>query len=115
MRKMKKTAVILALLLTAVTGAWAQANNDDRKVKRITFDQEQVNVEYSDGTTEEGVNKLSVVNDRQVTGIKTAKPTTQETQTRWYTTDGRSLQGEPRKKGVYIVKEKNSVKKTIKK
>lgn len=102
-------------MLTVTLGAMAQTNTDSRKVKRITFDKEQVNVEYTDGTAKLAVKGLKVTSDKLVTGVKTVTPAVQGAQRRWYTIDGRTMQREPRQKGVYIVKEQNGMKKTIKK
>ncbi len=112
--KMKFLSV-LALCMAMALGATAQTTTDGRKVKRITFDCETVNIEYADGTTEEGVEEATVKKGGETTSVKTVKTATAKAQRRWYTTDGRALPGEPREKGVYIVVEKNGVKKTIKK
>ena len=49
------------------------------------------------------------------TGIKAAKTTGSMSGRQWYTIDGRTLPEEPREKGVYLVKDKRGMKKTIKK
>ena len=110
-----KVLSILALLLTVTLGAMAQTDSEGRKVKRITFNQEQVNIEYADGTTGLAVDEIEITSEKQTTGVKAVTPAVQGTQRRWYTTDGRSLQSEPRQKGVYIVREQKGMKKTIKK
>ncbi|MBR6320176.1 MAG: hypothetical protein IKR50_07040 [Prevotella sp.] len=112
----KKTLSVLGLLLLSVAqGAMAQTDAEGRKVKRITFDREQVNIEFADGTTQTGVQKATVVNEDQTTGMKAVNPAGKTAHRAWYTTDGRLLQGEPRQKGVYVVREQNGIKKTIKK
>ena len=44
-------------------------------MKRITFDQEQVNFEYADGTTELVTGEVNIVNDGETTEVKTVKTT----------------------------------------
>ena len=115
MMKTMKVFVILALISIGAPKAWAQVDGSGQKVKRITFDREQVKIEYADGSTKAGVAAATIVNDRKTSGIKDLKPETGKARRRWYTVDGRALQNEPRQKGVYVVREKNVVKKTIKK
>ena len=116
MRKMRQWALATALVC-GLTSASAQSTPEGRIVKRITFDQEQVNVEYADGTADKGVTEVTVLNDNLITGIKSLDQQKQQPQQlrRWFATDGRALQSEPRQKGIYIVREQNNVKKTIKK
>ena len=60
--------------------------------------------------------EITILRDNMSTGIKSMAQEQQQPQLRrWFTTDGRAMQGKPRQKGVYIVRENNSVKKTIKK
>jgi len=47
--------------------------------------------------------------------VAVKKKESQQTTRQWYTLDGRLLQGEPQQKGVYIVRDKNGKKKTVKK
>lgn len=112
---MKKLFTLLALMTLAIPTSWAQTDLHGRKVKRITFDREQVTIDYADGTTTYGVPTTTIFSDKHTTGVKSVKPEGQASQRTWYTIDGRTLQGEPRQKGVYVVREKNGVKKTIKK
>lgn len=107
--------LILALLCIAAQGAMAQTNTDGRKVKRITFNQEQVNIEYADGTKDLAVNNVKIISEKQAAGVKAVTPAVQGTKRRWYTIDGQAMQREPRQKGIYIVRGKNGMKKTIKK
>ena len=106
--------MILALTLLPVMGAEAQPDAGGRTVKRITFDREQVSVVYSDNTKEVGVRQLTVKRDR-TTGLVSVKPSQGAAARQWYTIDGRPLQKAPQQKGIYIVKDKNGVKKTSKK
>lgn len=111
----KKTFSILAFLLTFTLVAEAQQTADGRKVKRITFDREQVNIEYADGTQQQGVSTTTIRREESTTGLAAAKPTASRSARQWYTIDGRSVQHEPRQKGVYIVRDEKGIKKTIKK
>lgn len=111
----KKVLSFAALLLFLATGASAQQTADGRKVKRITFDREQVNIEYADGTKDLGVSETVIIRESEITGVAAMKADQDQSALRWYTTDGRALQGEPRHGGVYIVKGKNGTKITIKK
>ncbi len=111
-----KVIPILAFLLSFTLGASAQQIGDGRKVKRITFDREQVNIEYADGTKDQKVSAATVKRENTITGIVAVKKKeSRQTTRQWYTLDGRLLQGEPQQKGVYIVRDKNGKRKAIKK
>lgn len=111
----KKIVAVLAFLCALAEGVAAQETTGGRQVRRITFDREQVNIEYADGTTDNGVAQATVKRENTATGVKTAKTVAGRQMRQWYTIDGRSLQGEPRRKGVYVVRDEKGVKKTIKK
>jgi hypothetical protein len=111
----KKQLTFLTLLLSAALTVQAQTDKEGRKVKRITFDQEQVKIEYVDGTSRTDVKEMTVNGDKSSSGICVVTPAKGNAQRSWYTTYGRTMQGEPRQKGVYIVREQTGVKKTIKK
>ncbi len=115
MTKTKKILPALVLLLSLSLGAMAQETSDGRKVKRITFDREQVNIEYADGTADTGVDVATIKRDDALTAIQTAKSEGSQSARQWYTIDGRALQSAPQRKGVYIERKKNGVRKTIKK
>lgn len=103
-------------MLTMIAhGAVAQTDAKGRQVTRIVFDREQVSIEYADGSTETGVSEAAIVNDKRSTGIKAVMTNAGTSARRWYTIDGRALQGQPQQKGIYVVREKNGVRKTIKK
>lgn len=111
-----KVIPILAFLLSFTLGVSAQQAGDGRKVKRITFDREQVNIEYADGTKDQQVSAATVKRENATTGIVAVKSKeSRQTTRQWYTLDGRLLQGEPQQKGVYIVRDKNGKRKAIKK
>ena len=112
---MKRILPIFVILLLSSTYGTAQTTLDGRKVKRITFNQEQVSIEYADGTTDEGVKNVNVKRNPVVTDIVAAKPAQSMSSRQYYTIDGRPLQRAPREKGVYIVRDKKGAKKTIKK
>jgi len=111
-----KVIPILAFLLSFTLGASAQQIGDGRKVKRITFDREQVNIEYADGTKDQQVSAATVKRENATTGIVAVKPKeSRQTTHQWYTLDGRALKGEPQQKGIYIVRDKKGKKKIVKK
>ena len=110
----KKFFPVLALLLCA-TGAWAFQTTEGRKVRRITFDRETVNVEYTDGTQDREVQAITISRDDIKTSVKAVNSASGRTDRQWYTIDGRALKSQPRQKGFYIVKGKNNAKKIIKK
>ena len=111
----KRIISILAVLLAFAAGTQAQQTNDGNKVKRITFDREQVKIEYTDGTREDVEDAVTISREEIANGIRTVKTAGKQSARRWYTVDGRPLQGEPRQKGVYIVRDRNNVKKTVRK
>lgn len=110
----KKTISAIAIMLAFTLGAEAQQTVEGRKVKRITFDREQVNIEYADGTQAKGVSNATIKRTG-TTGIATAKSAGKQATRQWFAIDGRNVQREPRQKGVYIVKDEKGIKKTIKK
>ncbi|MBP5425811.1 MAG: hypothetical protein J6Y33_07035 [Prevotella sp.] len=106
-----------ALLVAGALGMQAQTADSGKKVKRITFDREQVSIIYNDGTKEEAVQQAVIVRDATVTGIKGMQQQGQQTERRCYAIDGRTVQSAQKglKKGVYVVKEGDKVRKIIKK
>ncbi len=110
----KKTISAIAIMLAFTLGAEAQQTVEGRKVKRITFDREQVNIEYADGTQAKGVSNATIKRT-STTGIATAKSAGKQATRQWFAIDGRNVQREPRQKGVYIVRDEKGIKKTIKK
>lgn len=106
------TAVSLAFCLLM----HAQTVND-KPVKRITFDREQVTIVYKDGATETVADKATV-KGRIATGITAARRTEgkrSSAASSWYTLDGRRTQPSAAKRGVYVVRENDKVRKVIKK
>ena len=106
-------AVLLCGTMT-VSAQKAEFTQNGKQVKRITFDREKVNIIYSDESQITDVNDVTISNRASgTTGINAAKTTTAKSG--WYTVDGRRLQNAPKTKGVYVVKEGDKVRKTIKK
>ena len=118
-RPTKRLTLLLSLAIASVTGAWAQTAENGKSVKRITFDRENVCVTYADGSKEENVQTLVITGNNAATGGKDAAPKSRTTTAMrsWYTVDGRRMNAAPRPgaKGVYIMKEGQQVRKTIKK
>jgi len=79
----------------------AQTTPDGKKVKRVTFDREQVNIVYVDGKTDENV-QTAVVANKHETAVKGLKNQRENATRKWYTLDGRKLQQKPAKSGLYI-------------
>lgn len=118
-RTTKRLTLLISLAIASVTGAWAQTAGNGKSIKRITFDRENICVTYSDGSKEENVQTLVVTGNNTTTGVKDAAPKSRAATAKrsWYTVDGRRMKVAPRPsaKGVYIVKEGQQVRKTIKK
>ena len=113
----KFTWMFAAILLCGTMTASAQKaefTQNGKQVKRIAFDREKVDIIYSDDTQISDVNDVTITNEASGTTAidktKTAKRANE-----WYTMDGRRLQNAPKTKGVYVVKEGDKVRKTIKK
>ena len=108
--------MLAAVLLCGTMTVSAQKVEDTKNgktVKRITFDRENVNIEYADNTKDYGVAETQIRRAGDATGINAAKTATAKSG--WYTMDGRRLENAPKAKGVYVVKEGDKVRKTIKK
>ena len=107
---------LLATVLVGSTGAWAQKASNGKLVRRVTFDRENVTINYKDGSADEKVSTAVIVNTP--TGIKlVSKEQGTDGARSIYSIDGRRLQGTAAKtgKGVYIVKEGKTVRKVTKK
>ena len=113
----KITWMLAAILLSGTMTASAQKaefTQNGKQVKRITFDREKVDIIYSDESQITDVNNVTISNEASgTTGINKTKTT--KSANGWYTMDGRRLQNAPKTKGVYMVKEGDKVRKTIKK
>lgn len=105
----------MAFLLMMPMVVMAQFDQEGRKVKRITFDKEKVNVEYTEGTTVQNVESIVIKKESLVTGLNDVPSVKRTAQRSVYTIDGRTLNGEPRQKGIYILRENKGTKKIIKK
>ncbi len=111
----KKIIPSISLMLMFSLAVEAQQTTDGRKVQRITFDRERVIIEYSDGTKDYDVDAATIKRDDTTDGVVAVRQNGSKTGRQLYTIDGRSVQGEPRQKGVFIERSKNGIKKTIKK
>lgn len=102
----------------ATVSATAQTAGNGNVVKRIEFDRENITVSYTDGTKEENVQTTRIVNNRK-TAVKSIPDNDrrQAASRTWYTLDGRRMQGAPltTDKGVFIMREGNKVRRTVKK
>ncbi len=91
------------------------AIKDGKKVKSITFDKEDVVIIYADDSKEILAGDATVTSSI-TTGIQNVKTNQGSQSSTWYMLDGRRIQSEPQnKKGIYVVKQGNKVRKTIKK
>lgn len=102
----------------ATVSATAQTAGNGNTVKRIEFDRENITVSYTDGTKEENVQTTRIMNNRK-TAVKSIPDNDrrQAASRTWYTLDGRRMHGAPltTDKGVFIMREGNKVRRTIKK
>ena len=118
--KREKVFIIALLLTLSAAGINAQVDESGKRVKRITFDREQVTLEYNDGSKSENVRKAVITNNGPATGIKVLIQKGRfAAQAKWFAIDGRQLQKGPNspasRKGVYVVRENDKVRKIIKK
>lgn len=123
---MKRKTALLVVLLTVATSLSAQTADNGKKVKRITFDREDISIVYADGTKDKNVQSAVVYGSGTATGIAT-KPATgkgQVVKREVYDLQGRqvkTVKGQrstadgQRTKGVYIVREGEKTRKIIKK
>ena len=106
-------AVLLCGTMT-VSAQKVEYTKNGKTVKRIAFDREKVNIIYADDTQISDVNDVTISNEASgTTAIDKTKTANRANE--WYTVDGRRLQNDPKDMGVYIVKEGDKVRKTIKK
>lgn len=116
MKKLMNWMIAAILLCGTVTASAQKAQNvsNGKVVKRITFDREKVNIVYTDNTQEIGVEQATITRrSGEATGI--ASTTKANNARGWFTLDGRRLESAPSAKGVYVVKDGDKVRKTIKK
>ena len=107
------TAAILICGTTTVSAQKAENVLNGKTVKTISFTRENVDIIYADGTKDENVDYVLIRPKSETTAIKGVKQST--TTPGWYTLDGRRMQTAPKAKGIYVVKDGNTVRKTIKK
>lgn len=110
---MKKILSILymAMLCTTAFADNEQTTIDATKVSKITFDGDNVNITYNDGTTSTTFDMAEVIiNFSGTSSIKEeVKVRDEETKGDWYDLNGRKLAGKPTTKGVYIINKKKAV------
>ena len=115
---MRRKAILLvvALLAAGATSLYAQKDDTGKTVKRVTFDREQVTITYADGAKSGPVQKARIVSDL-TTAVKTLRQQPSSSARTWYAADGRRLQAAPAgaKKGVFVVRDGNKVRKIVKK
>ena len=116
--KKEKVFIIASLLTLSAVGVSAQVDESGKQVKRITFDREQVTLVYNDGSRSENVQKTFISNNGEGTGIKEMNPTVRPAApSKWYAIDGRLLPegagSSTGRKGVYVVRENDKVRKII--
>ncbi|MBR0047574.1 MAG: hypothetical protein IJP75_11985 [Bacteroidaceae bacterium] len=109
-----KLIFTLMMLLCGIVHIQAQSADNDKKVKRILFDREQVTVVYADGTQEEADNGIVVKKEGKTTSIKGIKGKKSKN-SELYDLQGRKLTAAPQRKGVYIKREGKQVRKIVKK
>lgn len=111
----RKTLGVFSLLLFCGTTMAQSVPVEEKPVRRVTFDRENVTIYYQDGTNRANVD-AAVIRRTEPTGI-TEKRTDEGRQkaATAYDLSGRKVSGNSTKKGVYVVKRGNSVRKTIKK
>mgnify|MGYP007069926661 CR=1 FL=1 len=113
--KRKKTFLVSAFLLALCSsGAQAQMADNGKRVKRITFDREQVNVIYADGTSDMGVTEVGVFNDKSTVGIARVEGV-RKTAGGCFNLSGQRVSTSVLRKGLYVVREGERVRKIIKK
>lgn len=105
----------VALVCGTITASAQKAQNvsNGKVVKRITFDREKVNIVYTDNKQETVEQATITRRSGEATGI--ASTTKANNARGWFTLDGRRLESAPSAKGVYVVKDGDKVRKTIKK
>lgn len=88
---------------------------EEKPVRRVTFDRENVTIYYQDGTDRTNVD-AAVIHRMEPTGI-TEKRTDvgPRKASASYDLSGRKVSGNSTRKGVYVVRKGNTVRKTVKK
>jgi opacity protein-like surface antigen len=115
---MRKRNFVLALAVAAAVTASAQVAVDgqNRQVKRIVFNGEQMTVVYADGTQQTDVQQTHV---KRGSGVATKLRTTEAKTTtpkriEYYTADGRKMDKAPVRKGLYIERRNGKYLKKVK-
>ena len=115
---MKRITFGILFALALGTGANAQTADSGKKVRRITFDREQVTVVYQDGSTDEAVSSIVVKEKDVVTSLKGINgKNLKGKDSEVFDLQGRRLNPNTMQKrsGVYVKREGNQVRKIVKK
>ena len=104
------------MAVTATSGAQTAVDGQNRQVKRIVFNGEQVTMVYADGTKQTDVQQTlvrpssGVATKLRSTEVKTSAPKRAE----WYAADGRKMSKAPERKGLYIERRNGKYLKKVK-
>ena len=113
--KMLKTYALSALVCCAI-GAQAQTAENGKKVRRILFDREQVNVVYTDGSQQESVGCLTVKGSSEAMAVKdVSRNAGKKKDGALCDLQGRRIRSSSNTKGVLLKRENGQVKKIVKK
>lgn len=124
--------LLLVLLMSVATSLSAQTSDNGKTVRRITFDQENISIEYTDGTKDENVQNTVVYGSNFTTGIQSIDDSridylrfnrdgsTQfengiSSNNGWYDMQGRKVnrQSGQLRNGLYIVREGQNTRVTV--
>ena len=114
---MNKPAIYaFAVLFFCAITMQAQKADNGKSVKRITFDREQVNIIYADGSTDEKVSNVKVTKQEKTTYVKDVNSNLnkQKGKVAVYDLQGRRVSNVAKGKGVFIVREGQRVRKIVK-
>ena len=125
MNVIRKTFGVFSFLLLCGTTMAQSVPAEEKPVRRVTFDRENVTIYYQDGTNKGNVD-AAVIRRTDPTGIRSidngqwtmenrGHNTNGRKATTAYDLSGRKISGNSTKKGVYVEKKGNAVRKTIKK
>jgi hypothetical protein len=113
--------------MLAATSLSAQTSDNGKTVRRITFDQENISIEYTDGTKDENVQNTVVYGSNYTTGIHSLDDSRYNrdgssqfvngisSNNGWYDMQGRMVnrQSGQLRNGLYIVREGQNIRVTV--
>jgi hypothetical protein len=124
--------LLLVLLMSVATSLSAQTSDNGKTVRRITFDQENISIEYTDGTKDENVQNTVVYGSNFTTGIQSIDDSRNDylrfnrdgstqfengisSNNGWYDMQGRKVnrQSGQLRNGLYIVREGQNTRVTV--